>query len=377
MRFYTFVLKNVLRRRVRSCLTIVGMAVAVGAVVALVGISQGFERSFLDVYQRQKVDLIIQQRGVKQKLTSVLESKLGEQIAKISGVKAVNSGLVDFTSMDELGPVGVLVQGWEADATLMHDLDILPGGRLLEASDKNGILLGERLAISLEKKVGDTLSVFDNETYTVRGIFKSKTVYENGSMVVLLADLQRFMGRPGQVSGFTVLVDQPNDKTEVERIRHEIEALGKNLEVTPTMEFVNSTAEIRFIRAMAWVTSAVALVIGAVGMLNTMVMSVFERTREIGILRAIGWGRWRVVRMILMESILLSISGGVVGAAGAVLLTQVLSRQPAVSGMIDSSVPTSVILQGFVIALCIGLLGAAYPAYRGAQLLPTEALRHE
>ena len=71
---------------------------------------------------------------------------------------------------------------------------------------------------------------------------------------------------------------------------------------------------------MAWVTSAVALVIGAVGMLNTMVMSVFERTREIGILRAIGWGRWRVVRMILMESILLSLTGGMVGTAGAIAI---------------------------------------------------------
>ena len=328
MRFYTFVLKNVLRRRVRSSLTVIGMAVAVGAVVALVGISRGFERSFLAIYQREKVDLIIQQRGVKQKLTSVLDASLGKQIAAVPGVTAVNSGLVDFTSMDELGPVGVLVQGWEVDSPLMRHLNILPGGRLLEPDDKNSLLLGERLAISLDKKVGDTMSVFDDKKYTVVGIFKSNTVYENGSMVVLLADLQRFMGRPGQVSGFTVMVDQPDNKAEIERIRHAIEALGRNLEVTPTIEFVNSTQEIVFIRAMAWLTSAVALVIGAVGMLNTMVMSVFERTREIGILRAIGWGRWRVVRMILMESVVLSMAGGVVGAAGAVLLTRRV-EQPA------------------------------------------------
>ena len=130
MRFYTFVLKNVVRRRVRSSLTVIGMAVAVGAVVALVGISSGFERSFLAIYQRQKVDLVVQQRGVKQKLTSVLDASLGDQIAKIPGVKQVNSGLVDFTSMDELGPVGVLVQGWEPDSPLMKALDILPGGHL-------------------------------------------------------------------------------------------------------------------------------------------------------------------------------------------------------------------------------------------------------
>jgi putative ABC transport system permease protein len=377
MRFYSFVLKNVFRRRVRSSLTVIGMAVAVGAVVALVGISNGFERSFVAVYQRQKVDLLVQQRGVGQKLTSVLDAKVGDQIAKIPGVRQVNSGLVDMTSMEELGPVPVLVQGWQADSPLMRDLSILPGGRYLAADDANCVLLGERLAASLEKRVGDKLTIFDDQTYTVAGIFKSPVVYENGGMVVLLKDLQRFMGHEDKVSGFAVGVDNPNDQEEIERVRQGIEALGRNMEATPTVEFVNSTNEIRFIHAMAWITSAVALVIGAVGMLNTMVMSVFERTREIGILRAIGWGRWRVVRMILMESILLSLSGGVVGAAGAIALTHILANQPAVAGMVDAYVAPWVIGLGFLIGLCVGLLGAAYPAYRGAQLLPTEALRHE
>jgi putative ABC transport system permease protein len=379
MRFYTFVLKNVVRRRVRSSLTVIGMAVAIGAVVALVGISSGFERSFKDIYQKQKVDIVVQQRGIKQRLTSVMDAKLGDQIAKIRGVKQINSGLVDFTSMDELGPVGVLVQGWEPDSPLMKALgpQLQPGGRLLTGNDKKGVLLGERLAISLDKHVGDKMSLFDNETYTVMGIFKSSTVYENGSMTVLLKDLQRFMGREGQVSCFAIVVENPADPADIKRIAHEIEGLGKNVEATLTAEFVNATPEIQLVHAMAWVTSAVALVIGAVGMLNTMVMSVFERTKEIGILRAIGWARWRVVRMILLESILLSLTGGVVGTGAAIGLTHLLAQQPAVAGMVDPYVAPWVIGLGFVIGLCVGLLGAAYPAYRGAQLLPTEALRHE
>ena len=377
MRFCTLVLKNVVRRRVRSGLTVIGMAVAVGAVVALVGISDGFERSFLAVYQKQKVDLVVQQRGVKQRLTSVFDARLGDRIAKIPGVKQVTSGLVDFTSMDELGPVGVLVEGWEPNSPLMLALNILPGGRRLTHADQKGVLLGERLATGLGRRVGDKLSLFDDETYTVVGIFKSSTVYENGSMVVLLSELQRYMGHEGQVNGLAVVIDNPNNEQEIDRIRQAIEALGKNLEATPTAEFVNSTNEIRFIHAMAWVTSAVALLIGTVGMLNTMVMSVFERTREIGVLRAIGWGRWRVVRMILMESVVLSLTGGVVGTLAAIAITRVLANHRAAAGMIDPDIALWVIAEGFVIALCMGLLGAAYPAYRGAQLLPTEALRHE
>ena len=201
------------------------------------------------------------------------------------------------------------------------------------------MLLGERLATSLDKKVGDTITLFDTQKYTVAGVFRSPTIYENGSMVVLLGDLQRFMDHPRQVSGFAIVTDHPDNRAEIDRIRRAIAALGPNVEATPTAEFVNSTPEIRFVRAMAWVTSAIGLIIGAVGMLNTMIMSVFERTKEIGILRAIGWRRWRVVRMILMESVLLSLAGGAVGTVGAIVLTPVLAAQPAVAGMVSPTWP--------------------------------------
>jgi putative ABC transport system permease protein len=124
-------------------------------------------------------------------------------------------------------------------------------------------------------------------------------------------------------------------------------------------------------------TSAIALIIGAVGVLNTMIMSVLERTREIGILRAIGWRKIRVVRLILYESVLLSLLGAAVGIGAAVVLTRALTWWPVVNGLVRGDVAPAVIIQGFLIALAVGLIGGAYPAYRGAHLLPTEALRHE
>ena len=103
-------------------------------------------------------------------------------------------------------------------------------------------------------------------------------------------------------------------------------------------------------------------------MLNTMVMSVFERTREIGILRAIGWRPRRVMRMILMESVLLSLGGGVIGTVGAVVLIRFLSRMPAVAGLSpgDDLADRAQRIRDRVVG---GLIGAAYPAYRGARLV--------
>ena len=91
-----------------------------------------------------------------------------------------------------------------------------------------------------------------------------------------------------------------------------------------------------------------------------MVMSVFERTREIGILRAIGWRRSRVVRMILLESVVLSLSGGVLGTIGAMLLIRYLSTFRAVAGMVGGTVDARTIGQGFLIALLVGLVGVDF-----------------
>jgi putative ABC transport system permease protein len=99
--------------------------------------------------------------------------------------------------------------------------------------------------------------------------------------------------------------------------------------------------------------------------------------KEIGILRAVGWPPARVVRMVLGESVLLSLAGAALGTVGAVALTYLLTLSPRVSGFIQGGIAPVVIAQGLAITLAIGLVGGLYPALRAARLLPTEALRHD
>jgi putative ABC transport system permease protein len=128
---------------------------------------------------------------------------------------------------------------------------------------------------------------------------------------------------------------------------------------------------------MAWLTSSIALFIGFFGMVNTMVMSVNERMHEIGILRALGWRVLRIVRMVILESVFLSTLGALAGIAGAIVLVRLLTRSPAVNGLIEGKVQPGLLGYGLLIAIGLGLLGSVLPAMRAAQMLPTEALRHE
>jgi putative ABC transport system permease protein len=376
MWFLTVILKNTVRRPLRSALTALAIATAVGAVVALVGVASGFQRSFSELYRDMGVDLIVVRAGGRQRLTSTLDEKMGERIKALPGVKDIITGLADVVSFDEYGLYGVLVQGWIPETRSFDHIRIVEG-RDLRHTDKKAVLLGQILAKNLGKKVGDSLKIFEDDGFTVAGIYKSSNVFEDGAMVMPLAQLQALMDRPGQVTGFNIIVNDRTDMAAIDRLKRQVEAMAPGLNVMTTADHVNSLTEIQMAKAMAWLTSCVALVIGAFGVMNTMIMSVYERTREIGILRAVGWKKGRVVRMVLLESVAISVVGALIGSLGAIILVRLLTLVPTVSGLIDGRIQPIFVLYGLLIAVVVGLLGGILPAYRASAMLPTAALRYE
>ena len=375
MRFLTLVLKNIFRRPTRSALTVTGVAVAVGAVVALVGIARGFEKSLRAVYEGRGVDLMVVRAGSIQRFSSVLDQSLGEKIRRLAGVRDVFPGLVDVVSFEDFDLFGVVIQGMRLDSGPLMDMNMV-AGRRIEPDDTRAVMLGQVLARNLEKRIDDTLEVIEGEPYRVVGIYQSFNVFENGSMIMAIHELQRLMGRQGEVTHFMVSTEH-NDKETLQRLAEQIKALAPALESLPTGEYIDTAVEIRMARAIAWLTSTIALVIGTIGMINTMLTAIFERTRELAVMRAIGWGKLRVIKLVLLESVVLGLTGAVVGTLLAIGLTQVLSRMPASERLIAGDIAPAVVLQGFVIAIVVGVAGGIYPAYRAAQLLPTEGLRHE
>ena len=376
MRLITLVLRSVTRRQVRTGLTITGMAVAVSSVVALVGVADGFERSFMTLYRGHGVDVVVTRARVADRMTSVLDESLGERIEVLPGVHAVEPVLLDAISFEDIGLYGVVIQGLKPDSELSRDHELIAGHNLA-SGDARSALLGRLLAENLEKKVGDQVEVYEDELFDVAGIYNRHNIFENSSIIVSLDELQDLMGQPGQVTAFNVTATDTSDPQVVPAVVEGIEKLGGGVSAMATEEYVGTDAKVQGAIAMAWTTSAIALLVGAIGMLNTMTVSVFERTGEIGILRAIGWRRSSIVRMILLESGMISLAAAVLGTLLAMAMTYVLSRLPVSSSIVSGDLAPVVIVQGFAIAMLIGVLGAAYPAYRAANLMPTDTLRHD
>lgn len=390
MYFVTFILKNLFRRPVRTALTVLGLAVAVGSMIALLGVSHNVEKSVESAFDARRVDLVVMQKGKPMGLDSEFREYFVEQAAKLPEVDRVSEGVVGNANMlRESGTVDdtiILVQGWKPDNFGSETLNIIDG-RKLQQGDQYKVMLGRILAGNLNKKVGDKLTfVGDSDhPYEVVGIFKSSVVFEEGGAIVPFKDGQVLHTKQGKVTGFSVRVKKlsPDSAAEVEAVKQKIEALRDPNDPTVRLtadtpdKYVQQVSQLQLIRAVTWLVSAIALAVSIISLLNTMTMSVLERTQEIGILRAVGWPRGRVIRMILGEAAALAGAAALVGSVIAFLGMQTLTLMPKVNGFIEPHLAPSVVLRGFGLTVLVGLIGGAYPAYRAAKLLPTEALRHD
>lgn len=384
MSFTTFIFKNLLRRKARSSLTIFGIAVAIAATTALLGAADDFQRSVLQSFENEGSDIVISPKGTLLQIAGDMDETIGNRIAQVPGVQEVSQGLIEQVAMDiDDNQVPVLVQGWKHGTYAFNDIDVQQG-RILEATDQDAVILGTVLAQKLRAAVGDTIQISE-EPFQVVGVFDSPTLLKRGSAVMLLHRLQRLMLREGSVTGFSVHVDpsmKDNDAL-VRQITDRIEALtddegnSLNLAASATADFVRDNFQLKITRGMAWVTSLIAVTVGAIGMLNTMIMSVMERVREISVLRAIGWRKSRVVAMIMGEAVVLSCLGALLGIVMAIVGSRVLAGNSHVNGFMSGHIASWVLATAAAIAICVGVAGAAYPAWRASRLQPSEGLRHE
>jgi putative ABC transport system permease protein len=383
MYFVTFMLKNIFRRKVRSGLTVAAVAVAVGTMVSLLGLSHNFERANAESFEGRGVDLIVTAAGVPNQLNSDLDEAAGDRIQQIPGVARVTPGLLELVTYRKgNSDVSVFIQGFRYDRPDFDEFTF-HSGRRFGPGERRVAVMGETVARNLNKTAGDTIEI-QQEEFRVLGVFESFDASENGSVVVALPELQELLFRKNRVTGFSVILDAAHkDRESVEAVRQRIDALGNDkgksygLSARPTREYLNTAMHLRMARAMAWTTTVIALVIGTIGMLNSMLMSVIERTREIGILRAIGWRKGRVARLILGESLLLSVTGAVLGTAAAVGVVRWLTSLPWVNGMIRGEIAPTVLAEGLAMALVVGFVGGALPAARAVRLVPREAIHHE
>ncbi|MGE0227811.1 MAG: ABC transporter permease [Dehalococcoidia bacterium] len=371
MGFAHLVLRNLLRARVRSALTLIGISLGITTIVALGVITAGFKSTAGAFVQSGGADFMVAQEGAADMSFSTIPEAAIPQIAAVEGVESVRGGLFHFTRVGS-NPFFLVLGVLPGD--LSEDDPPLVEGRHLAPDSPAEIVLGVQAAAELGVSVGGEV-VIDERAFEVVGIVDSEVLWEQSGALAPLPTVQDITNRREAVSVVHVSVVSGADPEAVARRVEEQVAGVVSIVTAGDIGKVDSGFQI--LDAANAAISGLAIVIGGIGVMNTMVMSIFERTREIGVLRAVGWSGWRVLRMILIEALMLCLAAAAMGSLVGLLAVQAVMRVPAVRGLLEPSYEPGVFVQAFLVAIGVALIGAVYPAIRATRLTPMEALRYE
>ncbi|AIF68628.1 hypothetical protein PAP_00930 [Palaeococcus pacificus DY20341] len=395
--------RNLTRRKVRTFFTMLGIIIAVGSITALVSITEGSKEAVQGELERtSNVLMVIPGAGLSiiKVATSSMDESIVHKIEKINHVKAVNPILYKISSFhyeDYIAETSIMGVDPKRAAKYYELVGFqMERGVFLKKEDHYKAVLGYLIAhgkfigangkvVNWDIRPGEKIYLYDDEgnvwEFKVVGNFKESgqsflAGFVDMMVAIPLDTAQEIFGDEGKVSMVEVYVD---DIYFVDEVRKEIEKEIGGVTVISAKQSVEMVLYIQKIMHNLLIgIGSIALFVGALGVMNTLLTSVMERTREIGTYRAIGARKSFILKMILIEGLILTTVGGIlgfafgIGAANLVVWVFEQRGQLLPSPIID----LNVILFAMAVTFGIGLLSSVYPAKKAADLSPVEALRY-
>ena len=369
MSFLKFILKNPFRRKTSAFLSIVGIAIGIIVIVALGGITDGLVNTFEDTIHAGGADFQIsgKETGDSAYGTNTIDASWTDKIANVSGVEKAYPIYVVLTSVGD-DYMNTLI-GIDPAGTELADISMKEGRIFEDGADE--VILGEIYAEDNDYDVGDTIEI-DRDDFEIVGIYESGDSNMAGGVFTSISKVGEIMDDEDSISNIYVKVNKGEDPQSVaDRID---DMYGDNITtITSVMEMEQMADMLNMLQASTWAISLLAIVVGGLGIINTMLMSVFERTREIGVLKAVGWSNKRILLMIVGESLVITVVSAIIGSLIGFLACTILGPQIGIEPLFGPKI----FIQAFLVAIVVGILGGIYPAIKAIRLPPTEALRYE
>lgn len=401
--------RNVLRNRRRSIITLIGIGIGLTLIIFFQGVISGMDKQITDNFIRAQaghIQLYAQGYSEKSRLlpldiTLAESEELLEEIQNTPGIVGV-SPHIRFRAIlglksETTGAMALAIQPEAERITGVIASAIMEGGSYLD-NQPGYMLVGKQLAEDLKLHVGSVPMLVANTAtgalnagrFEVKGIFYTGYPQYDGSVVVInLTDAQRLLGLVGRITEIAVSLNDV-DLTDRTAMLLNQRFAGKGIELQTWKEI--GAAIWQTLTFRQWLLSVISFIVIAVamlGMINTMLMAVFERTREIGTMMALGATRPQLLTLFVFEGQLLGAAGGLLGGlfgGGLVKYLSVVGISPpsSIASVLSAPIGNIVyaefswfwILVFFVFAQLVSILASFYPAYLASKQEPVTALRH-
>ena len=386
------VLRNIFRRKLRAFLTIFGIAIGVFALVVMGSIA---EKLTLLVdggvkYYEGKVVIVPKVEGASQSAASLLSIDLQRDIERVHGVAAVaaevSARLTTETITVSFGPPAAIV-GSDGKGDALETFKITySAGRALRPTDHGKVAVGSDLVDKLGAKVGESVKI-RGTYYEVVGIADKTLTSPDTSVYMTLKDAQELAAEDlpdvlkNSVNPATLVSDfavypEPGQQPSV--IAAAIKRRVDGVDAYTSVEFEKQIkAPLQIFTTIIYAIGAISLLVGGLSVINTMTMAVAERTREIGIRKAIGASDGQVMMQFILESAVIGLLGGIGGLLLGLLVAAGGNAAGAASGQALFLVTTRLMVGSVSFAVVLGVVSGLYPAWHAARLNPVEALRYE
>lgn len=262
------------------------------------------------------------------------------------------------------------ILGIEASKLSLAGIDEL-NGTAFEDNSKEAII-GLQYAMMNNLSIGDNITIHNTE-FEITGIYETGSMFADSTIYVPIDTLQNISECDEYSSVLVKTAEDANDTIISDKIKDKFYDLS-----TLTSDEISSmmTNVTGILNTASLAVSGLAIIVGAIGIINTMVITVYERTKEIGVLKSIGWKPRRILLMIMGETLVLTILSGIVGSVFGILISEI-GVMLLDAGDFSLGYDPQAFILAFGITIFVGLIGGIYPAYKASKLAPTEALRYE
>jgi len=376
MNIISLMLKNPFRNKTRSFLAIIGIAIGIATIVALGMITASLEDSTETTLKEGAAEITAMKIGSSMgSSSSNLNESMVNNLSEVSGVNRT-AGMLEGTVTAKSDEGNASIRGYSLYGANPDDLDIVGINNINGSVYKDGeheLIVGKSLAEEENYTIGDSVKVY-GEDYKITGIYETGSLMYDFAMYTNLKDLQELTDNQEKVSTISIKI---NKNASLDEVNNRIKDEYNDTLTTITSEELSQTIE-ETLGTISSATTAIellAIVIGGLGVINTMMMTVFERTREIGVLKSVGWTKKKILSMILGESIVLTLISGIIGSILGILVVILLLKNGGDNMALVFDI--QIFIKAFIVALSVGIIGGLYPAIKASRLSPTEALRYE
>jgi len=359
--------QNVMHRPIRTLITVIGIAVEVTLVIMVVGLTTGLLTESAKRTEGVGADIMVQPPSASVFMAfsgAPMPIAIGDKLQQLDYVQAVAPVLVQFNSVNGLDIVYGIDQ---------NSFSAVSGGFVFHSGHElrapYDILVDDIYARGKKIKVGQTLHILATD-FHVTGIVEHG---KGARLFVLMSTLQEMSGAHDKASVFFVKCDRTDHTAAASDA---IKQLLPGYEIRPLKDFLSlmTSSNLPGLAVFINIMIAIAVAIGFLVIFLSMYTTIIERTREIGVLKALGASKPYIVELILSETTLLSLIGIAVGVGLSFLLRWIfVSAFPSMTILIT---PQWILISG-AIAIVGGLLGASYPAWMASRKDPVEALAYE